>query len=73
MDELKIEKGIPVPDRGRRKGFYAEMFRKMVPGDSVLLPRAKKQNIYGWVQQYWGSSACAVRVEEGGVRVWRTK
>jgi hypothetical protein len=38
--DLNIEKGIPIPGRGN--GF-SETLRKMNPGDSVLIPRDRRE------------------------------
>jgi hypothetical protein len=68
---IKIEKGIPLPERGGRKGGLSDAVRSMDIGDSFVLPLAKRN----------GLAHLAVRLgvklatrKEGAdkVRVWRT-
>lgn len=68
MNNLKIEKGIPIPER-KPSGFSAT-FRKMEIGDSVFIPGKTTSDVsslttYCRPMKYMG------RAEEGGVRVWR--
>jgi hypothetical protein len=68
---IKIEKGIPRPERSGRKGGLSDAVRSMDIGDSFVLPLAKRN----------GLSPLAIRLgvklatrKEGAdkVRVWRT-
>lgn len=68
--ELKIEKGIPLPDPKRRHGYIAEIFRAMKPGDSVL-GEWSMSTAYQYASRYIGKGNYTCRVEGKKVRVWR--
>jgi len=71
---FKIEKGIPLPaSSGTEKG-YAQTFKQMKPGDSVLLPIETRNHISGQAKRIFGNGNWASRkIDEKHVRVWRTK
>ena len=66
--ELKIEKNVPIPKRGR-SGISAAL-KSMKVGDSMILP---KQTAYTQAYKVLGKGNCAVRSTADGVRVWRIK
>lgn len=69
--ELKIEKGIPIP-QGRHNKGYSEILRKLKVGDSVLLP-GQKESVRSLAAKTLGNGKYACRLDKDGVRVWRTK
>jgi hypothetical protein len=75
-DDFKIEKGIPLPEaqfgKGQgRPGKWATRFEKTEVGDSFLLTGAtlKRTSYLRKVAEKSGRRI-ALRVVEGGVRVW---
>ena len=73
MDELEIEKGIPMPEP-RVWGITAAL-RKMDVGDSIFL-RGKKQNTVTSLVAILTKKTerkFATRTVDGGLRVWRIK
>lgn len=71
--ELKIEKGIPMPDkRHYRKNPIMDAIKKMEIGDSVLMER-KSVNGMGYRAVKLGYQFSTRKEGEGAVRVWRTK
>jgi len=70
---LKIDKGIPIPAQGGRKGTgHVQMAMKaMKKGDSLLIPGRVATNIYKQARKYIGKDKYTVRAVEGGFRVWR--
>ena len=73
MDELEIEKGIPVPEP-RVWGITAAL-RKMDVGDSIFLRGKKANNITTIVGILTKKTErkFVTRTADGGVRVWRIK
>ena len=72
MQELKIEKGIPLPLDSRRKSGFAATFSKMEIGDSVFIEGRTHAGISGSLTyQRLHGRIMRARVVEGGVRVWR--
>lgn len=74
---MKIEKGIPLPplpnpDRRARYGELKQIVGNMEPGDSILLPDYKSAApLATAISYYWGQGNQAIRMVEGGYRVWR--
>ena len=68
---LKIEKGVPIPERFSRKG-YASTFRKMKIGDSVFI-HEKVKIISRNANHVLGGGNYSCRAERDGCRIWRTK
>ena len=66
--ELKIERGIPIPNRGRK----TNALRALKVGECVLLPDKSKGN-RSLVTGVMGSGNYATKKESGGLRVWRIK
>lgn len=84
MDEFKIEKGIPIPERYTRKTpkYTWDYWSKMEVGDSVLIkidepdPMGKIQaSIVGYAINYGKNydKKFVSRKQESGVRIWRVK
>lgn len=70
--ELKIDKGIPIPLRmGHSKGYSAAV-RKLLKGDSVLLPLSTSQ-ASNCAKHILGPGNYAARKEGKGARIWRIK
>lgn len=69
-DELKIERGIPVPVRGKH-GKVSDVFRKLKPGESVYIPYELAPNCRQLAYDVLGAGNHSVRTVEGGFRVWR--
>jgi hypothetical protein len=71
-DELKIERGIPIPKR-RQTGLTPALL-KLDVGDSVL-SKSKIQSIYsviGHVRKKHPERTFETRAMDGGTRIWRT-
>ena len=69
MDEIEIDKNIPMPDsvRGSR-GKWQLLLAKMEVGDSFLMPdNVKKSSMYQLCKPY---AKISVRETSEGIRVW---
>ena len=68
MDEIKIEKGIPIPERSKYP------FAEMKPGDSIFIPgkKANQLSLATHTQKLRakGWRFCSRTVDDGA-RVWR--
>ena len=73
MDEIKIEKDVPMPEF-RASGVTAAL-RKMDVGDSIFLRGKKSNNITTIVGILTKKTErkFMTRTVEGGIRVWRIK
>lgn len=74
--ELKIEKGIPIPEtRGRDRKGISSAARALGVGDSFFVPASLCQavNVRRTVQSVFGSGGYTTRHEGNGLRVWRIK
>lgn len=72
MEEPKIEKGIPLKERGNMKSRMA-FLRKLEIGDSFLVDSAMEANKY---RNNFGSLAPKCfrsRQVEGGIQIWRVE
>lgn len=72
-----IEKGVPVPERGRSGGRGARgpvmsAMMDMDVGDSALMPGVRKTLITSKASKL-KPRKFVQRKEQGGVRVWRTE
>lgn len=74
MNELKIEKGVPVPLRHQHHIHY-RVFDRMEIGDSVFFPEISRQLLWQALQKR-KPKTFATRQQrlDGvvGIRVWRT-
>ena len=73
MDEIKIEKDVPMPEF-RASGVTAAL-RRMDVGDSIFLRGKKSNNITTIVGILTKKTErkFMTRTVEGGIRVWRIK
>lgn len=65
----KIEKGVPIPVRGKTVGL-TNTLRSMEVGDSVFVPGISAGDVGGrfaWLKPL----KFTVRKQVGGVRIWR--
>lgn len=77
MSEIKIDKGVPLPEPSKRGPKHVYPWEKLQVGDSFFVP-GKKTNTFGGQLTRFKKSAgikCVIRtVTENnvkGVRIWR--
>ena len=68
---IKIEKNVPIPDRGERCGYRPTM-RNMDVGDSALFI-GSYSSIGSTAYVIFGAGNYRLKTENGGLRVWRIK
>ena len=69
-DEIKIDKGIPLPMLSTRSGSVGRIFQTMQNGDSFLT-RQKIAALYGRARMF-GCKICVRKTDNPGeFRVWR--
>lgn len=74
MSEIKIEVGIPMPQRRYGDGAH-ELVKAMNIGDSFLITNKPQPNVcsqFGAIARRIGVKLRTAKVE-GGVRVWRVE
>ena len=74
--ELKIERGVPIPEAIHRKGkgHIQIAMSGMKKGDSVVLPSKTYSTAWQSARNSLGAGNFTIRPENGGgYRVWRTK
>jgi len=71
-DDLKIEKGIPIPPRHKHSGA-SNILRKLKKGDSVWLECSIQSATSLCYQVNDDKSVFTRRRENDGTRVWRVK
>jgi hypothetical protein len=77
MENLKIEKGVPIPKLTRGPGVKSQFrlaLERMETGDSVFLAGGKGSSlspIIAYFRKQIPGIRFTVRSVEGGVRVWR--
>jgi hypothetical protein len=70
----QIEKGIPVPNLGRKRKYP---FAEMEIGDSFLVPMGDGKNVNSLrisirnLARFLAPKRFAISIQEGGLRVWR--
>lgn len=69
-DEIKIEKGIPVP-RAVKSGPVLEALRKMQVGDSILISAGERNNTHN--RSKIANIKITTRQEGEKLRVWRVE
>jgi hypothetical protein len=69
-DTIKIEHGIPIPPKNRRRGNRKYPFDKMNIGDSILLNRHSRASAYYYRLEH-PEFHFVLRREEKGLRIWR--
>ena len=71
MNEFKIEKNVPIPERFGRCKRYP--FEKMEVGDSFLAPldqiESARQSSYYWARKH--GRKYKTQRQENGFRIWR--
>ena len=74
MDELKIEKNIPMPKKHHlRKGRFVSLLRKMKVGDSILFKNKAEANKFVTAADREGVRVARRQVSQNGeFRIWRT-
>lgn len=71
--KYKVETGVPIPPKERKRRGYADALRALKKGQCILLPKSKKATTVGVVAAHiFGAGNYAVRSMKDGVRVWRT-
>ena len=70
MSDFKIEKGIPVPVKIRKRKYP---FREMEVGDSIMIAGMRAASQISWAVARHKPKRFVTRVEEDGLRVWRTE
>lgn len=73
MDEIIIEKNIPLPKKRNVYDIYYGIYNKMEAGDSILLTGTQKTNVYDALRIFEGTASkkLAVQRENGRFRIWR--
>lgn len=74
VSTIKIEKGIPLADRPVRRAVWAEIFGKMVAGDSFVIPLEARQALAHAQQDFrrqHGISFATRKISDTECRVWR--
>lgn len=79
--ELKIEKGIPIPEKHDPKIRALDIIYRMVPGDSIYIPmgilpdanapRMMHGRIHTLAKNRIKDGQFTVRMEGNGYRLWR--
>lgn len=70
---LVIEKGVPIPQRGRQSGPLMEKLCNMEVGDSILVSDRKESNVRSHASHAHKSTGFGFTASKTsqGVRVWR--
>lgn len=77
MSEFKIEKGIPVPARGRKEGTSKYPFSNLEVGDSFFiscpnLARARQKSAtLAYYNNKLAPKKFTLRAYDDGARIWR--
>ena len=71
--DIKIDKGIPLPQKSLRIRQAYDLYQKMEVGDSVLLTESERTMLHDAIRSMEGSSKkkLSTRRENNGFRVWR--
>lgn len=69
--DLKIEKGIPMPGRGKTQ--ITATLRQMSVGDSVFIPGLRSSAALGGRYVQLRPMRFCSRQVDGGIRVWRVE
>ncbi len=73
-NEIKIEKGIPLPPTkpaGNRRGRWVDIVRNMEIGDSVLLPGHAMTSIYAACRRNGWKVRVQLQSDDRSLRLWR--
>jgi len=73
MDDIKIDKGIPLPQKRTRIIKAYDLYQKMEVGDSVLIKESERTKLHDAIRVMEGTSKgkLSFRREDNGFRVWR--
>jgi dUTPase len=73
MDDVKIDKGIPLPQKSTRISKAYDLYQKMEVGDSVLIKESERTKLHDAIRVMEGTSKgkLSTRREDNGFRVWR--
>jgi len=73
MDDIKIDKGIPLPQKSTRISKAYALYQKMEVGDSVLIKESERTKLHDAIRVMEGTSKgkLSARREDNGFRVWR--
>ncbi len=69
---IKIEKGIPIPQKQTRNGTL-EALQSMEVGDSFLYKRSAATGLYPLFKRAPGRKFVVRTIDKASVRVWRTE
>lgn len=71
--EVKIERGIPLPQKSLRIRKAYDLYDQMEIGDSVLLSESERTMLHDAIRAIEGTSKkkLVTRKENNGFRVWR--
>lgn len=76
LSTIKIEKGVPIPDPVRRRQQWEDIFAKMTPGDSFVVPGFAHDALAHAKVEYQrrvpGVRFTLRRIDETETRVWRS-
>ena len=74
MDNFKIEKGVPVPEKINIRGVLSGVLRNMKIGDSILVPLRRHSGIGVLAERAWGKKSYRMHVESNThFRPWRVR
>jgi dUTPase len=73
MDDVKIDKGIPLPQKSTRISKGYDLYQKMEVGDSVFVSDSQRTMLHDAIRSMEGTSKgkLSTRREDSGFRVWR--
>lgn len=74
LNSIKIESGVPKPEKAYRQRSWAQIFDQMKPGDSFQLPNEARPSGAKALQNYrkaTGAYLVMVRVSATHSRIWR--
>ena len=71
MTDIKIETGIPLPEKKNSMKGLNEPLKKLQVGDSFLWPSLTGSGIAGYASSL--GIKVITRKQEGGVRIWRVE
>lgn len=70
MNQILIERGIPVPNQ-KPRGFWPHLLQSLQPGDSFLVPDHSTRTIAAKAARVLGLSVRTSKENKRGFRVWR--
>lgn len=73
MSELKIEKGVPIPETQNGKRGLIGTLNQLEVGDSMLYPLAKRTSISSAWLRIPNKKFTSRAVDEQNIRIWRVE